>query len=693
MAARVDYWHAVAAADNPSHPFVQLLGHFAALIAFAMVAVAFSWPLAASLSTAIPGEPGDNLAFLWNTWWMRMALDSTSLDYFRTGHLFAPYGADLTLHTHTALPAWIAGTLLGSFPLVAAQNLTTLGSLTLNGFVAYLLAWDRVRVWRAAFLAGLVFAASPYVAAHLLGHYNLTCAWGLPLFLLFALRAVERKSKLAAAAAGAAVCLTAYCDYYYLVYEVALALGVGLWKLPGGLSWSARSPRGGATSTVLAMFLFVDLLLVAAILVTGGGTTTVLGVAVSATRPTNLLAVGWLLVALIAWLRWRPTVRVAWPTHQAVIERIGLFLPMLAVALLGLLPLLSQGWSLYWRGDYTAPDFSWRSGPGGVDLATIIAGNPSNRWLGPAIRSLYQRWELDRIEGVGWIGLVPLIATVWILLRLTKERLTGHEHRLEPELQDRPEEGRASSESGLWLTVAGVSFLWSLGPWLRVAGGNTGVMLPQNLLALLPIVGNARIPGRAMALVGLAAAMLVAMVLARAAAARRRWLFAGGLILAALDLCVAPFPLTSTDVPAIYERLRTMNPGAVCELPMGMRDGFAGAGRFDERVLLYQTVHGHPLTGGFLARIPQSLKSAYAGTPVLRSLLSLSSGGPVDAADRALSSADLAAALRRATVEYVVLDRATAPAALADYVDHVLPLRLLEKEGARELYVVKPPES
>ena len=43
---------------------------------------------------------------------MRTALAS-KVDFFHTAYLFAPAGTDLTLHTHTALPAFVGATVLG----------------------------------------------------------------------------------------------------------------------------------------------------------------------------------------------------------------------------------------------------------------------------------------------------------------------------------------------------------------------------------------------------------------------------------------------------------------------------------------------------------------------------------------------------------------------------------------------------
>ena len=71
---------------------------------------------------------------------MRVALASGA-DFFRTPFLFAPAGADLTLHTHTALPAFAGATILAPLPVVSALNVSILGSLLLNALATYLLAW------------------------------------------------------------------------------------------------------------------------------------------------------------------------------------------------------------------------------------------------------------------------------------------------------------------------------------------------------------------------------------------------------------------------------------------------------------------------------------------------------------------------------------------------------------------------
>ena len=633
---------------------------------FLALAVAWTWPLVLHLSTHISGEPGDNLAFLWNLWWMRESL-SAGVPFFHTDRLFAPFGIDLTLHTHTALSAWMAGTVLAALPTVAAQNVVNLAALTLNGWAAYLLAWDRTRNRAASIVAGLVFAGSPYIAGHLLGHFNLISAWGLPLFLLCLLRALERRSLTWSAAAGLCVVAVAYTDYYYLVYCLLLALGLSFASAIRSRIALRTTPLRAMFRTILLLLLTVDLLIILAILSTGGFVTTVWGIRIVATRVTNPLAVAWIIGLLWWFLRFRPRLVPHEPSGPSVAQRVRTLLPMAAVALVGMAPLLSLGWSLMMRGDYAAPQPSWRSGPSGVDLATLVLGNPSHPLLGRWTLRAYSWLGINRVEAVGWLGVVPSMLLAWCARRRAADR-----------------------EVRRWLLVGGSFLVCSLGPWLHVAGVDTGLLLPQQVMAFMPILSNTRIPGRAMAVAVLALGVLAALALTELSKQYRAAALVAA-VLIVVDYLPAPFPMAAIEVPPMYASLRNLEGGAVCELPMGIRDGLGMTGTFDDRVLIYQMVHRHPIVGGFAARVPESIKTGYAASPVLRSFLTLSEGKEANEADARMTRTQTADALRGQTVRFIVLNRDRASDALVAFVERSVPLRLLAKEGGRELYQITFP--
>ena len=607
------------------------------------------------------------MAFLWNFWWMRHNLAAgAGAALFNSDALFAPFGIDLVLHTHTALPALAGATVAGWLPLVAAHNLILLACLALNGLAAYLLCFDRTQHRPAALVGGLVFAGSPYIAAHLMGHFNLVAAWGVPLFVLFFLRALQADRRswwLSSAAAGAALVSVAYTDYYYLVYCSVLAVWFLLWTLrPLRVTWQTRTLPSAVFRTVL-LLLALDAVLVAVILITGGFSTAIGPVAISARRATNPLAAGWVLAAVAIFIKFRPQHVAVSLNRELLGKQLRRLAPCLGVVIAGLLPLILSAGRLWSAGDYSAPPPSWRSGPGGIDVATMVLGNPLHPLWGRLAQRAYAALALNRIESVGWLGLVPMAAVVLGVRRLRRDR-----------------------EFLLWLVTGAVFLVWALGPWLRIGGFDTGLMLPQNLFSYIPILSNARIPGRAMVVVFLALAVMTALVISRGTFNRPRLAAAALLAAVAVDFAPAPYPLTRIEVADLYSMIPPAGEGSVCELPTGIRDGLTMSGRFDEQVLINQTVHGRPIVGGFAARVPPSIRERYAVMPVVRSLIDLSGGGTVNVEDSRLTPGETEAALRAAGIEFVVLNRTASPARLTAYVEEKLPLTLVGKEEDRELY-------
>jgi hypothetical protein len=109
-------------ATAPSTPFV------APLLLFTLITIAWLWPVLRHIGLVVPGAgAGDNLTFVWNTWWMHQVLSGDG-SFFRTPLLFAPFGVDLTLHTHTALPSAAAALLFPGSAVVGTNLLIAVTS-------------------------------------------------------------------------------------------------------------------------------------------------------------------------------------------------------------------------------------------------------------------------------------------------------------------------------------------------------------------------------------------------------------------------------------------------------------------------------------------------------------------------------------------------------------------------------------
>lgn len=656
--------------------------HLVAAAAFVGVALVWTFPLVWHLDTHLLGQGiGDNLTSLWNFWWMRTAL-AAGLSPFHTPYLFAPVGVDLTLNTHTALPAFVGATVLGAVPLVAAHNLALLATLVLNGWGAYALAWRFTRDNGAAIIGGLVFSGSAYMAAHLHGHFNLLSAWTIPLIAIAGVEAVGG-SLWWATLAGLLLGMTAYLDYYYVVYGFALLLCLVLfaardWRL-------VRVPSSRLTLAVAraaGALMIVTLTVIATVVGTGGFTTQLGALRISAHEIFNPLQVFWILLMTYVALRLGIRVHAERRDEFAPARSSRAFMVMFASFTVAAAPLAWRAFELIRRGEYVTEQYFWRSSPQGVDLATLVLGSPFHPVWGAGVQGVYGRIGIDAIESTAWLGVAPLALAAWVVRR---------HWRSKPTVTSTSDSAR-SRLVRQWVFIGAVFFVWALGPHLMVWGTNSGMILPQALIRYVPLVNNARIPGRAMVLAYLAVAMLAALA---ATDLRARWRPSGTWLVAIAFLIVAdnvpaPFPLLALNRPAVYETLRDRTePGVVCELPFGVRDGFGVRGTFDERVLFYQTIHGRPLVGGFAARLPTHVAAAYEADPLIADLLRLSSAGAAADADREPPSADVvAASLRAYGIRWIVVNRERASSRLLKYVKEVLPLTALAQDGERSLYFV-----
>jgi hypothetical protein len=201
-------------------------------------------------------------------------------------------------------------------------------------------------------------------------------------------------------------------------------------------------------------------------------------------------------------------------------------------------------------------------------------------------------------------------------------------------------------------------------------------------------VNNARIPGRAIVIAYLAVAMLAARAIAGWPGRRQKrlaWLCAAAVV---VDYLAAPLVLYGVAPSSVDQYLAAAQAGAVCELPVGVRDGFGEIGRFDHRALYHQTVHQHPIVGGFVARLPASVKADYLALPIVGPLVEASAGRAMSSERRARDAQQACSELQRLGIRYVVVNADATPVEAIEYLRAVVPLSLLAQDGPRVLYAV-----
>src|SRR5690606_16298626 len=246
------------------------------LLSFACVALVQTWPLPVHLTTRFTASPaGDTAVYVWNTWVFGHELLERHRSPFTTDSILALGGpADLSLHNYTVFADLLAIPLQPLFGIVGAFNAIFLLNFALAGLGRPLLTRPVLaappRAAVVAWLAALLFACSPFIAARGNGHFSLAAAAPIPFFVLYVARMLTSWRLRHAALAGVAVAWAAYCDPYYAIY--CAMLGTAL--LSGracALHVDRRAqPRRGAIRTVDVLIALLAAVVVLVHVVGGG---------------------------------------------------------------------------------------------------------------------------------------------------------------------------------------------------------------------------------------------------------------------------------------------------------------------------------------------------------------------------------------------------------------------------------------
>jgi len=194
------------------------------LIAFLLLAAAFSWPLLRLRGTHIASDPFDpvlNASILWWTattvplseqWW--------NPPYFYPTKNVMAFSENLLGISPLASPVyWITGN-----PLTA-YNIALYLTWPLSGFALYLLVRFLTRHEDAAVIAGLAFGFSPYRTQEL-GHIQMMSSYWIPLVLLGLHGFVTSRRKRWLLLFACAWVLQSLANMYMLLF---CAVFIGLW--------------------------------------------------------------------------------------------------------------------------------------------------------------------------------------------------------------------------------------------------------------------------------------------------------------------------------------------------------------------------------------------------------------------------------------------------------------------------------
>jgi hypothetical protein len=361
------------------------------VLSFVGVAALQAWPLPLHLSDRLTGNPGgDTGVYVWNTWVFRHELLDRGTSPFRTDSILPlPGPADLSLHNYTVFSDLLALPLQPWLGVVAAFNVVYLINVALAGVGMFLLARrfrGAVPVGTAeAWLAGLLFACSPFLVARSTAHFSLAAAAPLPFFVLYFDRLWSERRVRDAVMTGASMAWAAYSDPYYAIYCVMLGLIVIAGRTLDVVPSVPALHRHPAARTIDVVMIGVAML-VGGLHLSGRSTIEVGALSVSVRSlytPVLLLTV---LGAVRLWLTVRPRVIWTMPDAPGRLLVLGGLASIVAAVMVG--PELYAMTVRLAEGRMVTAPVLWRSSAPGLDLVSFLVPNPNH----PLVPSSIVEW-------------------------------------------------------------------------------------------------------------------------------------------------------------------------------------------------------------------------------------------------------------------------------------------------------------
>lgn len=229
---------------------------------YLVLTLLFTYPTVVLIDQAIGGQQ-DALENYWNLWWTHEAVIERGHDPFDADLMHRPFGLLLYFHTFNILNGILSLPIQMCCGTAVAYNVMNWFAFVGAGITMYMLVWYLTQRRAAAFMAGLVFAFSPYMAFHLdVGQPFMQSVEWMPLYTLVLLKGLRERWQYLLLA-GFVLTLIGLTDWYYLSFIVTMTGVVGLYEMARLRQW----PAIGWVVAKLALVGLLFLILISPVLV------------------------------------------------------------------------------------------------------------------------------------------------------------------------------------------------------------------------------------------------------------------------------------------------------------------------------------------------------------------------------------------------------------------------------------------
>ena len=228
---------------------------------YLLVAVIFTWPLAAGLGRDIPWDLGDSLLNAWILAWNAdhflrfLTGDITALSGFWSANIFHPEPFTLAYSEHLigqAIQILPVYALTGN--IILSYNLLFLSTFVLSGLGTYLFVREVTGSARAGLVAGLIYAFAPYRVPQFAHVQVLSSQW-MPFALYGFRRFFETRHIGPLAGAGAALVAQNLSNGYFMLFFSPIAAVYVMFEIATRRLWRDTRVWSALAATAAAVVL------------------------------------------------------------------------------------------------------------------------------------------------------------------------------------------------------------------------------------------------------------------------------------------------------------------------------------------------------------------------------------------------------------------------------------------------------
>ena len=206
-------------------------GGLLALLGYAVIALAATWPLALVGGARIGGDLGDAWQTLWGFWWLRESLVTLHQSPMFTDALAWPHGLPLWFQSWDLPSALMVLPLWGVLPEVSLYNLALFIGYPLAGLTFFFLCRELWGEAVPAFLGGCLYTFSIYHFGHATALLHVASIQWSPVYFLGLVRAKKAGWK-APVLGGVGLALAAAASIYHLLFcFVATIVLLSCWSV------------------------------------------------------------------------------------------------------------------------------------------------------------------------------------------------------------------------------------------------------------------------------------------------------------------------------------------------------------------------------------------------------------------------------------------------------------------------------